>query len=359
MAPRAAAALVALLLLAGCHWLLPFPAARDAARGDADTGSQDRPVASDQPDEARRDGARDGRGEAVKVDHGPPVCGNKICEPGEHCPACGDCCGCDNVDCGAATVKCTGAGSITSPAGSFKVAPALPFGWGVILGSAPAGKVGMRLHLCGLDLSQVTYTGKSWLNTTDLGANLSFGLASTPPENAYPGRPANGIWFEVTSATPGTDAYWDGTGPYTNSDGFRKYNFQTWYPTLSALGQQYNIEHGAVAGAKYIGADVFDLRLEMTPQGGPSFKYQAWTRLHVSSAKIDGCSWAWNDALNTQTPDAAWLLLKKWPGGTVDYETATLSPAGGNVYIWAASGGNPANTGYTITWAGASLELPP
>jgi hypothetical protein len=366
--PRQRAATSALLVaaasLAGCHWFFAYEAAHDSARArDLVTGD-----GAPLPDAARSpDWARDVRPDLAKPDAKKaeasvsPCDKNGICESGESCGGgCSDCCGCHDVDCAQPNTKCTGAGTLTTLAGSWKPGVPQQIAGPFSLAAVAAGKLALRVHLCELDLSKIGFTGTS--PTSAKGAYVGFGVASTMP-NGVPYRPANGIWYEVTSEMPSTgDAYWNG-GPFTHTDGYRKYMFQTWISgsaTPSPLGHQYNLEKSVVLGAKYAGADVLDLRLEVTAGSG-TYTYQAFSRLKLSAATVDGCNFAypWNYALNNTPADLAWIKFRKsYPSGP-DFETASLGSAPVSLYIWAFSGASASNTPYTITWKRAAVEHQP
>lgn len=372
-----------LFLPSGCHLVFGHaPAASksearvadavaDAPRADGVT-ARDRAVEAVLPTaDLRADRSRDRGADAAKADkaapdkakadNATPSCKvDGTCSAGESCAAgCADCCGCGEADCGAAGTTCvTTGGAFATAAGAWQVKPAIP------LSSVPypgTGKV--RLNLCGLSLGGVTFTGTSPLNTADRGAYAAVGLAANAPTVR---EPAQAIWFVVTSTMPSTQTSWDGQ-PATHDQKYRKYLFQTYYRgagpvgVLSLLGHQYNVEKGSVAGSKYLGADVLDLRLEVTPKAAGVFSYQAWARLKLSSATVDGCPYLHNTALNNTAPAAAWVLLRKHSlPSKDDYETSdALSWGNARAYLWAYNGASASNTSYPITWTSASLQLIP
>jgi hypothetical protein len=374
---RPGKALPLLALLAGCHLVFghsppgdregPDLAPRDLARAEAPTndgldsraadgaGRHDAPGldAKSGPDSAKADARKPdaAKADAKKPDAAPPACNaDGVCSTGETCPSCLDCCPCGEVNCSKAGVTCTvGGGTLTTPStGAWKwiSKPVLTFG------GRPAGPVHARLYLCGVDFAAVTFTGYQPLNTGK-GAYLGFGVA-VPPVTEM--DPRDSIFFNVTSTMPPDQASWNGVKPATHDQGYRKYLFQTWYRIGAAakvesptVKHQYNVEK------KLAGTERFDLRLELWQDAnGTSYVYRAASRMHTSAAKLEGCTWAWNAAINTKGA-AAWVPI----GGATATQSVPVTLAGAVVQVWLASGGDPSNPVQSLSYARAAVELIP
>lgn len=170
---------------------------------------------------------------------------------------------------------------------------------------------GLTMIVYGLDMSGIEYQGDmGWPpDPTDKGAFVQVGVRGLPP------RQDNSVWYNVLSNMAGGKRAWDGSGPYTNSDGYRSYLFQGWYDPRGATGQtgplgnsQYNAESYVVPAPAGTGSpsdyNKIDLKLEITPTGSPGvYKVIAYHRLQRAASFDEGVTWDhWNPAGNDPNP---------------------------------------------------------
>jgi len=169
---------------------------------------------------------------------------------------------------------------------------------------------GLEVYFFGVDMSQINYDGAwGWPPVaTDYGAAVQTGITG----RATPGMGSgNSAWVSINSC--GTHGAWnDQGGRYTNADGYRSFLFQDWYraQTGGQVGafpcHQYNAElHMGPAGDEPE-CDTLDVFLRVTPQGGGAYRVETWSRLHKSSARLEGCPWEWNANEATTALNGGW-----------------------------------------------------
>jgi hypothetical protein len=214
----------------------------------------------------------------------------------------------------------------------------------------------ITIEIRGLNLSTVKYTGAlSWPATSnDTGAFAGYGL-----------KGSGNVLYQVVS--PCNGKYWDGTGPFTNSDGYRKYLFQGSDGTGQHGNHQFNVEkYGNGSNPSYDTVDIRFIYSTDTPN------IQAWNRLRASSAWDNGnrlAKWGgpWNIAINTATPgtvdnifdgtytpvsgetataNGAWVPMYDGPWNT----SADMSAVKPYVFIQNWAFVNTDNAPYSVSW---------
>lgn len=167
------------------------------------------------------------------------------------------------------------------------------------------------------------------------------------------------MWYNVLSNMAGGKNAWDGSGPYTNSDGYRSYLFQGWYDPQGATGQtgpsgnsQYNAESYVVPTPAGTGNpsdyNKIDLKLEISPTASPGiYRVMAYHRLQRAASFDEGVPWDhWNPAGNDPNP-AHRGFVPVFEGSWTTTQGVDLSRAFPFIQItnWAYASGP-----YSVSW---------